>query len=232
VQLGRIFITLASKAALACAGVTCQKARMEALLSNVGIAIIAFASTDIDDLVLVSAFFADTSLRRRAVVFGQFIGVGILVAGSAIAAWLALAIPPGWAALLGFAPLGIGLVKLWELWRGTEDEADSDGRAEERRLEVRLHSQVLAVAAVTIANGGDNLSVYIPMFANDICALPLYAAVFAAMTALWCLFGYLLVSNRVGAAMVGRWGHRLLPFVLIGIGLHILWGAAAIWGGR
>jgi cadmium resistance protein CadD (predicted permease) len=203
---------------------------MEALLSTLGIAIVAFASTDIDDLVVVSAFFADATLRRRAIVIGQFLGVGTLVAVSAIAAGLALAIPPGWTALLGFAPLGIGLVKLWSLWRGTEDEADSEGSAEEHRLEAKIHSQVLAVAAVTIANGGDNLGVYIPMFASDVGAVPLYAAVFGVMTALWCLLGYLLVANRIGAAVLGRWGHRLLPFVLIGIGLHILWGAAAIFG--
>ena len=45
-----------------------------------GIAIVVFATTNIDDVFLLSAFFADPRLRSRAVVIGQFAGIGALVA--------------------------------------------------------------------------------------------------------------------------------------------------------
>jgi cadmium resistance protein CadD (predicted permease) len=87
---------------------------------------------------------------------------------------------------------------------------------------------VLAVASVTIANGGDNLGVYIPLFASQMSAVPLYVAVFAVMTAVWCALGYALVSNRWIGERASRLASRLLPFVLIGLGLYILSGAVVL----
>lgn len=75
---------------------------------------------------------------------------------------------------------------------------------------------------VTIANGGDNLSVYIPLFASDFGLVPVYAAVFALMTAVWCAAGYALVNNRVAGQLVQRHGSIVLPFVLMALGLYIL----------
>jgi len=81
------------------------------------------------------------------------------------------------------------------------------------------------VAGVTIANGGDNLGVYIPLFASATGAIPIYAAIFAVMTALWCWIGYRLVRNRWVGERLRRYGHLLLPYVLIALGLYILSGA-------
>jgi cadmium resistance protein CadD (predicted permease) len=199
-------------------------------LSGLGTAILVFAVTDIDDLVLLAAFFGDRHLRQSAIVMGQFAGIALLTAASALAAWAAIAIPPGWISLLGVLPLGLGLFKLRELWR--HRTADDDDAAEalqaERRLEGKLHSQILGVAAVTVANGADNLSVYIPLFAANFAALPLFVLVFAVMTAIWCVLGYALVRNPAGAAVMNRWGHILLPVVLVALGLHILSGAAVL----
>jgi cadmium resistance protein CadD (predicted permease) len=63
----------------------------------------------------VSAFFSDARLAPHAVVIGQFVGIGTLVLVSIIAARLALAVPEGWVALLGLAPLVLGVSKLLTL---------------------------------------------------------------------------------------------------------------------
>ena len=84
---------------------------------------------------------------------------------------------------------------------------------------------MLAVAGVTVANGGDNLGVYIPLFAREPRLVPLYAVVFAAMTALWCFAGHRLVQNHLVGAQLRRYGHVALPFVLITLGMWILAGA-------
>lgn len=197
-------------------------------LSALGTAAVVFAVTDIDDLVLLAAFFGDPHLRVRAVVAGQFAGIAVLTAVSAAAAYAAIAIPSGWISLLGLLPLGLGLFRLREWRRRTGDDEAAEAMENERRLEGRLHSQILGVAAVTVANGADNLSVYIPLFAIDISAVPVYALVFAVLTAVWCVLGYALVRNPAGAALTQRWGHIVLPIVLIALGLHILWGAAVL----
>jgi cadmium resistance protein CadD (predicted permease) len=193
------------------------------VLVVVGIGVVVFASTDVDDLLLLSAFFADPRFSTRSVVIGQFAGIGALVAASAIAALAAIAVPPGWVALLGLIPLGLGIQKLCQLRRDRGGDGDT--------LEVSepgTRSQVLSVMAVTMANGGDNLSVYIPLFARDPRLIPTYAVVFAVMTAVWCGVGYALVNNRIAGQHVRQYGHIALPFVLVGLGLYILSGALEV----
>jgi len=185
-------------------------------------ALVVFVTTDIDDLILLTAFFGDTRLRRGAIVGGQFLGIGALMAVSAAAAAASLAIPPHWPALLGAVPLALGLWKLPSLWRGRGEPDDDEEREGAERAARNTHSQVLAVAAVTIANGGDNLGVYIPLFSANFHALPAYALVFAVMTAVWCAVGHAFVKHPAGAALMARSGHAILPIVLILLGLWIL----------
>jgi cadmium resistance protein CadD (predicted permease) len=52
--------------------------------------------------------------------------------------------------------------------------------------------------------------------------VPLYAAVFAVMTAVWCAAGYWLVHHPIVGARIRQYGHIALPFVLIMLGSHIL----------
>jgi cadmium resistance protein CadD (predicted permease) len=195
---------------------------MPSLLQDLGTAVVVFVATNVDDLLLLAALFG-SALLARAVVAGQFIGIAVLTAVSVCAAYAATAVPGGWIRWLGLLPIALGIWLLVRPWRGTSDDADDDALAAERKFEARVHSQALAVAAITIANGGDNLAVYVPLFAKDVSVLPLYIGVFVLLTALWCWLGYLLVKNPVGGAVMKRWGHVLLPFVLIAIGLDVLW---------
>lgn len=124
-------------------------------------------------------------------------------------------------------PLLLGLHKLIRLVRSRGKEADADEEAlKSGKLEG--HSQVLAVVGVTLANGGDNLGVYVPLFAANRHAIVVYVPVFAVMTALWCLLGHKLVNNQVFGAKLRRYGHAILPFVLIALGIHILFGVRTL----
>ena len=85
-----------------------------------------------------------------------------------------------------------------------------------------------AVALITMANGGDNLGVYIPLFSRELPWVPVYAGVFAVMTGVWCTAGHWLVHHPILGARIRQYGHVALPFVLIGLGLHILSSARAL----
>lgn len=187
-------------------------------------AALVFASTNIDDIVLLSVLFADPQLQARSVVLGQFIGIGALVLASAVAGLAAVAIPPGWSALLGAIPLAIGVVKLVRLVR----RHGNDQAAAESGTIVNHGSSTRAVVGVTVANGADNLSVYIPLFAADPTAIVVYVCVFAALTAVWCWLGYRLVSNKIVGQKLRRYGHIVLPIVLVVLGTHILMGARVL----
>ena len=190
---------------------------LETLL--VGIAL--FASTNIDDVFLTMAFFADPGLRPRAIVAGKYAGIAALVAASAAAAACALAVPSEWIALLGLAPLGLGIQRLVTAWRASSRPA-KDGDDEDGATGGSFLGQAASVAAITAANGGDNLGVYIPVFAQDLGRIPAYAAVFAVMTGVWCVVGRALVTHRLVAATMRRLAGVLLPWVLIALGLWIL----------
>lgn len=196
--------------------------RWDVIAETVAKAVVVFASTNVDDIVLLLLFFADPKLRPRAIVLGQFLGIGVLVGASAIAGALATAIPDGYLALLGLAPLGIGIGKGVSLLR--RNEVDDAPPTEE----LARGSPILAVAAVTIANGGDNLGVYVPLFATEPGRLALYAIVFVVMTAIGCALAYRLVRAPAVGKRLQRYGRFALPIVLVVLGLHILSGARAL----
>ena len=194
------------------------------LLPVAGLAVAGFAATNIDDILLLAVFFADRTLRPSSVVAGQFAGIGLLTLVSAVAAFLALAIPVGWIAFLGLVPLALGIRGLLALWQ-LKDRDDWEEQAEIQAVDTEgrsRHSQWMSVAAVTVANGGDNLGVYVPLFSREASWMPMYAAVFAVMTAIWCAVGYGVVNHPLWGARVRHYGHIALPFVLLGLGLLIL----------
>jgi cadmium resistance protein CadD (predicted permease) len=196
-------------------------------LSAPVIAIIAFASTNVDDLFLLASLFVDAEFRTMSVVVGQFLGMTFLVVISILAALFTITAPGGWIRLLGLAPLLLGINRLWKLFKrrsGTgsfdENRADFVGK---QQLRFRWgRSRVVFVTLLTMANGGDNLSVYIPLFSIQPAFIPLYALVFGVMTALWCLLGYYLTNHGPFENKVKRYGRFIIPFILIGIGLNVL----------
>lgn len=197
------------------------------LLPAMVIAVAVYASTNIDDLLILAVFFADPRVRVGAVVAGRFLGLAVLVLASAAAALLAMAVPGEWIALFGLMPLALGLRLLPALF-GSNGGADEQTRetpaGAHQPVRRGFVAQGLTVAGVTLANGGDNLGVYIPLFATAPQAIITYVAVFAVMTAAWCALGYLVVNNPLVGDRIRRHGHVLLPVVLIALGLYILSG--------
>jgi cadmium resistance protein CadD (predicted permease) len=188
---------------------------MDSFAALIGLAILAFASTNIDDAFVLVGFFADKNFRAHDVVIGQFAGICALYVISVIAAVISLVIPPAYIGLLGLAPILIGIKKLYYLWhrRQTEDPVtDSSG-----------HGRRLTVAAVTVANGGDNIAVYTALLATrEGFEVSVVGVVFAVMTALWCLAAHWLVNQKALGVPIRAQAHRVVPFILIGLGILIL----------
>ena len=189
------------------------------LASVIGIAVMAFASTNIDDLFVLIGFYADPEFDGRDIVVGQFLGIAALFVVSVVVSLAALAMPGEYLRLLGLGPILVGGRKLWQLRRGRA----AGQAALETHPRSRTGSGWLTVASMTIANGGDNIGVYAPLFATrSASALLAMGVVFAIMTAVWCGFGYWLVGHPTLGTPLRRHGHRIMPIVLIGIGALIL----------
>jgi cadmium resistance protein CadD (predicted permease) len=170
-----------------------------------------FAATNIDGLFLTAALLADRSFRARDVIIGTYAGIAALYAASAAGSLVSLVAPAAVIALLGLVPIAIGTRQL--ISQGGEALPKSESRG------------VLAVAALNIAMGADNIGVYMPVFAASAAAdITAYGAIFAVLTGLWCYAAYRLVNHPSIGAPVRRYAPRLVPFVLIGLGLWILSG--------
>jgi cadmium resistance protein CadD (predicted permease) len=170
-----------------------------------------FAATNVDGLFLTAALLSDRSFRTTDVVAGTYAGIFALYAASAAGSLLSLVVPPAVIAVLGLVPIAIGVRQL----RRRDVEAGIPA----------IKRGALAVAALNVAAGADNVGVYTPVFAaasaQEIAA---YGVIFAILTGLWCFAAHRLVNHPELGAPVRRYGPRLVPYVLIALGLWILSG--------
>jgi cadmium resistance protein CadD (predicted permease) len=202
-------------------------------ITLIGIGAAAFVATNIDDIVVLIVFFSGSIYRARNIVIGQYLGIGSLIAISALGSLIALVVPSYIIGLMGLLPIAIGIKELLEMRddRGRLEEEEREEEVSKQKLLQQEkkkgylhHLSFLAVAAVTISNGGDNIGIYIPLFAtyNSSSEVITLISVFMAMTAIWCAMGYYLVKHPLLEKRMRRFGRVVLPFVLIWLGIFIL----------
>ncbi|WP_454850143.1 cadmium resistance transporter [Promicromonospora soli] len=189
------------------------------MLSTIAAVAGLFIATNIDDLVVLTVLFAVSArasrLRGWQIVAGQYLGFIALVATSFLAALGLAVVPDEWVGLLGLIPLAIGVLALVRTLRG-QDEDDED---ESALKAVGL----LGVAGITIANGGDNIAIYTPVFrtmsTSDVWTT---IVVFLVMVALWCALARVIGTNERVIEALEKVEHWLVPAVFIGLGVFIL----------
>ena len=85
------------------------------ILGLVTIGVAAFVATDIDDIFVLMMFFSSLTFPVRQVVLGQFIGIGLLIAISALGSLISLVVPTYIIGLMGIIPIVIGIKNLVEI---------------------------------------------------------------------------------------------------------------------
>jgi cadmium resistance transport/sequestration family protein len=196
--------------------------------------VIAFIATNIDDIIILLIFFSqvDGNFRRRHVLLGQYLGFTAIIIASLPGFFGGLVVQREWIGLLGLLPIGIGIHHLVykEEDTITVQTVNSDFNQPTPSNPVLsfilsiLHPQTYKVAAVTIANGGDNISIYIPLFAgHDLASLGVILSIFFIMVGVWCAIAYFLSRQPTIAEILSRYGQAVVPFVLIGLGLFIMY---------
>lgn len=202
-------------------------------LSALTTGIASFAATNIDDIVILMVFFTQINdqFRPRHIVVGQYVGFTALLLASLPGLLGGLILPKAWIGWLGLLPIMIGLKSLAE-WNqaapsiqavSEEVYPTEDKPHGIKRRQSWLNPQVYQVAVVTFANGGDNIGIYIPLFASsDLPSLIVILSVFLGLVAVWCSIAYYLTRHPAIAPLLTRYAHRIVPFVLMGLGLYIL----------
>jgi len=184
---------------------------MEILITS----IVAFVSSNIDDIFLLTLFFANKKFKDKEVVTGQFLGISFLITISLAGSLVGLFIDQVYIGLLGLVPIYLGVKGLRELQKGRGEGATE---ITERK------NNILTVAGVTVANGGDNIGIYIPLFASMTWTNKIsMAGIFLLMTGLWCLTAKYFSMHLYVAKKADRYGHLVTPFVLVLLGLYIMY---------
>lgn len=187
-----------------------------------GLAVIAFFSTNIDNIFLLLIFFADRKFRVRDIVVGQYISATALYGLSVLCSLTALVIPRVYIGMLGLVPIVIGARKLY--LRYVKDKEVPLPK----HFNTGSHGHILSVAAVTMAVGSDNIAVYVPLFTTrSSYETAVIGLVFAAMTAVWCFLAHWMVKHPALGPPMRHYGNRVVPFVLIGLGMLLLFQAGS-----
>lgn len=197
-------------------------------------AAVALATT-FDDNIYLTSFFGRVSrtFRPRHVVVGEFLGLTILISISLVGYFVGMVVSDMWVGLLGVLPIMIGIHQLM----GKEDDENSDVIEEVEkvhtevgrpRIKQSLWSTIRdpkthRVTAVHVSNGGNNVAVYIPLFASS--SLPSLGVILTMCyitIGFWCFCSYNLTRFPGISVLIARYGRKIAPFVLIYLGLSII----------
>jgi len=186
------------------------------MLESIVAAVLAFVSTNIDDIFVIMLFFGSKRFNAVQIVAGQYLGIVALVVISFIISLVGHFVEPKYIGLLGLFPIYLAIKQFIDLFRGNAHD-------EEAKL-VENKMGILTVAGVTIANGSDNIGVYVPLLAKfNVIETSVLAVVFTAMTLIWCYLGIFLSTRPLLASAIEKYGHIVMPAVFLLLGVYIIW---------
>lgn len=191
----------------------------QTIISAIGV----YVSTSIDYLFILIILFAQLPQKKQKwhIYAGQYLGTGLLVAASLIAAYVVNFAPEEWmVGLLGLIPIYLG-IRFAIVGEGEEEE-------EEEVLERLEHSKAnqlfWTVTLLTIASGGDNLGIYIPYFASlEWSHILVVLIVFGIGIIVLCELSRGLSSIPLISETIEKYERIIVPLVFIPLGLYIMY---------
>lgn len=193
--------------------------------------ITSFVATNIDDIAILMLLFAqlNTQFRPRHIVIGQYLGFTALIGISLSGFFGGLVVSQQWIGLLGLIPIAIGLSSLLNQEQDSLPEFETQTQHSQDAMTTFFSPQTYSVAAITFANGGDNIGVYVPLFASsNLESLAIILAIFLLLVGVWCYVAYKFTHQRAIAHVLTRYSNHFVPFVLIGLGAFIVLEAGSL----
>lgn len=196
----------------------------QTIISAIGV----YISTSIDYLIVLIILFAQLSQNKQKwhIYAGQYLGTGLLVGVSLVAAYVVNFVPEAWmVGLLGLIPIYLG-IRFAIVGEGEEEEEEE---IIERLEQSKANQLFWTVTLLTIASGGDNLGIYIPYFASLDWAQTLVALlVFAIGVIIFCELSWVLSSIPLISETIEKYKRIIVPLVFIPLGLYIMYESGTI----
>ena len=196
----------------------------QTIISAIGV----YISTSIDYLIVLIILFAQLSQNKQKwhIYAGQYLGTGLLVGVSLVAAYVVNFVPEAWmVGLLGLIPIYLG-IRFAIVGEGEEEEKEE---IIERLEQSKANQLFWTVTLLTISSGGDNLGIYIPYFASLDWAQTLVALlVFAIGVIIFCELSRVLSSIPLISETIEKYERIIVPLVFIPLGLYIMYESGTI----
>lgn len=196
---------------------------VQTIISAIGV----YISTSIDYLIILIILiilFAQLSQNKQKwhIYAGQYLGTGLLVGASLVAAYVVNFVPQEWmVGLLGLIPIYLG-IRFAIVGEGEEEEEEEE--IIERLEQSKANQLFWTVTLLTIASGGDNLGIYIPYFASLDWSQTLVALlVFVIGIIILCEISRVLSSIPLIFETIEKYERIIVPLVFILLGLYIMY---------
>ncbi|HEU3458556.1 CadD family cadmium resistance transporter [Streptococcus pneumoniae] len=191
----------------------------QTIISAIGV----YISTSIDYLIILIILFARLSQNKQKwhIYAGQYLGTGLLVGASLVAAYVVNFVPEEWmVGLLGLIPIYLGI----RFAIVGEDAEEEEEEIIERLEQSKANQLFWTVTLLTIASGGDNLGIYIPYFASLDWSQTLVALlVFVIGIIIFCEISRVLSSIPLIFETIEKYERIIVPLVFILLGLYIMY---------
>jgi cadmium resistance protein CadD (predicted permease) len=178
----------------------------------------AFIGTNLDNLVLLVAFYSRYQNRSRLVTAGYISGmilIGLIFFAVGEGGDF---IPVSYLGLLGIVPVIMGLIALFQVFRPQPSDELSD-------LSIGSSTSAIFFTVLTtqLSNGADSIITFSIFLAdsNDTTDY-LITFTFLAMACIFAAVAYYSLKHRKLSDFLDHYGRYLTPFILIFVGLYIL----------
>src|SRR5579864_7516665 len=85
------------------------------LILTILIGLIAFITTNIDNLLLLILLFSEANIRKRHIVIGQYLGFIVIILISVLGFFGKFLLPIAWIGFLGVVPIILGVRRMSKL---------------------------------------------------------------------------------------------------------------------
>ena len=194
-------------------------------LSIVLPAILAFISTNIDNIIVVTVLLATatSSATKRKILSSQYISLIILVILSFAGSLLINLISLQYTSILGLIPIALGIKTIFDN-RKRSSALLQNPEAEHNRFSSDNTSGLLTFVMLALSNGMDNIGVYVPMFTNlvtgwDIIVISL---IFIVMMTVLCFICGKIAGLPVVNDKIQKHAVHITPVVYVLLGIYII----------
>jgi cadmium resistance protein CadD (predicted permease) len=199
---------------------------MNEVITTILTGITAFTATNIDDILILMLFFAQVNSTRlyRSILVGQYLGFSVLLLASLPGFFSRYLISPDWVKGLGLIPIVIGLYELFKSDSNNSSLLEGNQLSQNpSTLSRYLSPLTVTVAGITIANGSDNIGVYLPLFArSEWQDLFLLLGLFLLMVGLWYYLALKLSHSTFVNQVLADSDYPLSSCVLVALGVFII----------